>query len=763
MLDNHGIFVYLNKQERSIMTKQELSSLIREAREEKKLNQRDIADSLFYTTQTISQWESGKSFPKMDAFFRFCQLLGIDINDFLRGTITDTKDVFEYDNRKAISFFISECNKNLIEKTELENKLEVSRPKLQKLIRGEYMLNLFQFSTFLDLLDVTPEEVFTYQEDFLKKQISLLNSIRTERFRKPLTLVLSIGMLLGITGLGHLYLKPSTDVPPIISDDIEDPVIPPENLFVPSVDYSDKCLHGLIIGNTYTIGGKTFVADSETIQIGQEWYDKEIEITDNTLSITKSIFIDTMCFENYFPENSQFIPNKNIDVEDFDSRIDWINDLIQSDEFGGPDSEFIKKDFLLDDKDKAILKSTFEKTIPHYADSYFSSSLFDDTEKSQSQGKDALDYQIRNDEKGNYIEIRGLRDSSIKAIVIPKTIDGISDIRISDKAFSKEKNPDLLSVAFEAKPHFIGDYVFEGLDLKTLDFGIEEDQDYNMECNLKLKSSDQIIGPIYYSDCLNGIIHISKLRPPLSFTGKSYMTFKLLFGRVTLDENTDFDGIDSLFLPTIRSKTPYDYFDYSKMRHCRIYSLYVPKRMKIQLDSTDNDLYLRMVRFESGYWMETEDPETGKIYRKSPFENSFLGYPALEYLLVEKKEKSFSVSERFLNACPFFQGEIQYSNISKLSKSCFKGTSLPSKITLSHIREIKTGAFEGTYGLNEITIENSDDEEVVVYPGSFVNSDSVPEAKRIHKIRFIGFDDRLSLLSGYKDESIEVEFVPKNR
>lgn len=741
------------------MTKQELSALIKRAREEKKLNQKDIADSLFYTTQTVSLWESGKSFPKMDAFFRFCQLLEIDINAFFKGTLKENKDCFEYDNRKSIRFFVSECKRMLIEKTELEQKLEVSRPKLQKIINGDYMLNLFQFSAFLDLLEITSEEVFDYKDDTAYITRTLLSSVKSIRFRKSLAFLLSFGILLGITTIGHLYLNESNDTPPVIKDDIETPPIPPENQFIPYIDYSEKCLCGFISGNSYTIQNQIIISESSQISIQEEWYNTELEITDNTLNITKSIFIDTSKFENYFPLDPTSIPNRNVDLIDFDTRIDSMNHLIQEEDFGSSDSNQIKRNLLLSDFDRETLKETFKKDIPYYADRYFSTSLFDEEESRDKQGIEVLNYQVIQDTNGKYVEIQGVKTGSVKSLLIPKTIDGIEDIRIQDKAFSKDKNPELCSIAFEAKPHYIGDFVFEGLNLKSLDFGIEENPDYTMDCNLKLKSNDAVKGPIYFSDCLKGIKHISKLRPPLNFSRKSYMTFKLLFGIVAPDKNPDFEGIDALFLPETKSSEPFDYFDYYNMNHCRIYSLYLPKKLKFHLDSTEKDLYLRAVRFEPGYQMEIKEEGSTKVYHKSRYDNSFMGYPALEYLLGEENDKTFSVSERFLNLCPFFQGEIQYSNISKLNKNCFKGTLLPTKITLSHVTEIKTGAFEGTYGLNELTIENKDGSELTVYPKSFVNSESVPESRRIRKITFIGFDDRLNLLNGYKDDSIEVEFL----
>ena len=45
--------------------------------------QKEVSQRLGITTVTLSNWEKGKTFPKVDQIFRLADLYGVSVNDFI--------------------------------------------------------------------------------------------------------------------------------------------------------------------------------------------------------------------------------------------------------------------------------------------------------------------------------------------------------------------------------------------------------------------------------------------------------------------------------------------------------------------------------------------------------------------------------------------------------------------------------------------------------------------------------------------------------
>lgn len=61
------------------MTPDELLHALRVARVAQKLNQKQMAEKLGITTQTLCRWETGTNFPTLDALVEWCSLLGLSL------------------------------------------------------------------------------------------------------------------------------------------------------------------------------------------------------------------------------------------------------------------------------------------------------------------------------------------------------------------------------------------------------------------------------------------------------------------------------------------------------------------------------------------------------------------------------------------------------------------------------------------------------------------------------------------------------------
>lgn len=65
---------------------------IRQLRVNNKMTQDELAEKLFVTRQTVSNYETGKSRPDIDMLVRMSELLGCDVNSILYGIIEQTDE-----------------------------------------------------------------------------------------------------------------------------------------------------------------------------------------------------------------------------------------------------------------------------------------------------------------------------------------------------------------------------------------------------------------------------------------------------------------------------------------------------------------------------------------------------------------------------------------------------------------------------------------------------------------------------------------------
>ena len=75
--------------------------IIREHRKLKNMTQEELGNKLFVSKQAISKWENGRSLPDLDTTQKLIEILEIDANEVLGGTVQDVKK-----NRKMIITFI---------------------------------------------------------------------------------------------------------------------------------------------------------------------------------------------------------------------------------------------------------------------------------------------------------------------------------------------------------------------------------------------------------------------------------------------------------------------------------------------------------------------------------------------------------------------------------------------------------------------------------------------------------------------------------
>lgn len=73
------------------MDQTEIGKFIARCRKEKKITQAQLAEKLNITDRAVSKWETGKSMPDSSIMLELCEILGITVNELLRGEKIDVE------------------------------------------------------------------------------------------------------------------------------------------------------------------------------------------------------------------------------------------------------------------------------------------------------------------------------------------------------------------------------------------------------------------------------------------------------------------------------------------------------------------------------------------------------------------------------------------------------------------------------------------------------------------------------------------------
>ena len=70
----------------------ELSGQIRKYRDTLGLSQEELAEKIFVTRQSVSNWENGKTYPDLQSLLRLSDLFGLSLDELIKGDIETMKE-----------------------------------------------------------------------------------------------------------------------------------------------------------------------------------------------------------------------------------------------------------------------------------------------------------------------------------------------------------------------------------------------------------------------------------------------------------------------------------------------------------------------------------------------------------------------------------------------------------------------------------------------------------------------------------------------
>lgn len=84
------------------MTKMELSKQIKKYRAQENLSQEELAEKIFVSRQTISNWENDKNYPDIKSLLLMSEVFGVSLDNLIKGDIEKMKK--EIDAQEFVKF-----------------------------------------------------------------------------------------------------------------------------------------------------------------------------------------------------------------------------------------------------------------------------------------------------------------------------------------------------------------------------------------------------------------------------------------------------------------------------------------------------------------------------------------------------------------------------------------------------------------------------------------------------------------------------------
>lgn len=83
----------------------ELERRLVELRKEKNLSQEELAEKLYVSRQTISNWERGKTYPDIDSLLLMATYFDVSLDNLIKGDVDAMKYQIDQSQLKKMAFY----------------------------------------------------------------------------------------------------------------------------------------------------------------------------------------------------------------------------------------------------------------------------------------------------------------------------------------------------------------------------------------------------------------------------------------------------------------------------------------------------------------------------------------------------------------------------------------------------------------------------------------------------------------------------------
>ena len=83
----------------------ELNAQIKKYRTELNLSQEELAEKVYVTRQTISNWENGKSYPDIHSLLLLSSLFNVSLDQLIKGDVETMKEIINEQEVKKLNHY----------------------------------------------------------------------------------------------------------------------------------------------------------------------------------------------------------------------------------------------------------------------------------------------------------------------------------------------------------------------------------------------------------------------------------------------------------------------------------------------------------------------------------------------------------------------------------------------------------------------------------------------------------------------------------
>ena len=117
----------------------ELGKQIRKYRQEAQLSQDELANRVYVSRQTISNWENDKSYPDVNSLILLSEIFHVSLDILIKGDIDTMKEVIKQEEIKKLNAQITKT-KDADEKLRLKDMVDYMR-KVEMAVVRKYLPN----------------------------------------------------------------------------------------------------------------------------------------------------------------------------------------------------------------------------------------------------------------------------------------------------------------------------------------------------------------------------------------------------------------------------------------------------------------------------------------------------------------------------------------------------------------------------------------------------------------------------------------------
>lgn len=82
-----------------------IGNQIKKYREQLEISQEELADKIFVTRQTISNWENNKNYPDIKSLSLLRYNLNVSLDDLIKGDVEKMKEIIDEKEIKKLNFY----------------------------------------------------------------------------------------------------------------------------------------------------------------------------------------------------------------------------------------------------------------------------------------------------------------------------------------------------------------------------------------------------------------------------------------------------------------------------------------------------------------------------------------------------------------------------------------------------------------------------------------------------------------------------------